>query len=152
MGDANMRKSLKSVYEEDDKDNDREETRESNLALKRYRRLRLASPALWKASTRRAKLVVNSLKKGRMFGATIIALGKLIMSELKEKSYVEPSVTNVRDALTSIILDEYEREKAFAFYDKLLRMYETFKRNRLASKRIAADKTKANPQWSLDEI
>jgi hypothetical protein len=128
------RKLSNSEEEEDlsfgERDNDDTETHESRSALARYRRLRLSSPAQWKAATRRAKLVVNSIKKSRLPGQSLIALGKLIMAELKEKTHVEPSVTNVRDAITAMVFDPADRDKAFLFYDKLIRLYEIFKRNR----------------------
>lgn len=132
-----MRRSLVDELRDDHENgseasSDEDMSRESRLALNRYRRMRLSSPALWKAATKRAKLVVDSLKKGRFFGGTVIMLAKLIAAEIKEKTAVEPSVQNVRDAITSMILDDQRREHAFVYYDKVLRLYRTFKVGRQA--------------------
>lgn len=100
-----------------------------NLSGLRYKQLKLGSPAIWLAASRRAKLVSDSIKKSRHVALVLIPFMKLLHKEASEKTFVEPSVQNVQDVLAAMILEQPLREKAFAFYERLLSLRELFRRS-----------------------
>lgn len=92
------------------------------LALKRFKKLKFSNPALWKASVKRAKFVIDCANKERKIYSAALAFGRFS----KEKTFIDPSTTNVIDAITALISDIREREKYIVFYKKILRTYRNF--------------------------
>lgn len=95
--------------------------------LARYRRIRKSSPVIWKAAQRRARLIVNALKKNRMAITVLLPFMRLIKQEIALSSFAEPTKENVQDALRAMILDEQEQQKAFRLYEQVVRLHSMFR-------------------------